>query len=185
MEDIPEEQLDLAFDNKAYLSLTFNKTKSPDSNQQQQQDSGFDSATSYENVESQPNYENVSSADQEEELEQEQPCYQNINIPEKDEPTSYENVNPKKGSQSKIVEEDASYENIETPSINYLNLDFIPPPPLLRSLSNINTEEEPQEIEEYEKLMFPNSNIQDDGAEESYQNVAFVPPPPPNTVRNC
>ena len=91
----------MAFDNRAYLSLSF------------PQDSGFDS---YEPVKEKQFYENVKEAEDED-------------FP------SYENI---EGSSE-------SYENIRDPSspkqqLNYQNLDFIPPPPILKSMPELREE---------------------------------------------
>eukprot|EP00093_Oithona_nana_P005465 05465.XXX_122242_120688_1 [CDS] Oithona nana genome sequencing. len=97
-----EQEGNLAFDNRAYLSLSF------------PQDSGFDS---YEPMKEKQFYENVKeqSDDQEEDF----PSYENI-----------------EGSSE-------SYENIRDPSssqLNYQNLDFIPPPPILKSMPELREE---------------------------------------------
>ena len=91
----------MAFDNRAYLSLSF------------PQDSGFDS---YEPVKEKQFYENVKEAE-----EEDFPSYENI-----------------EGSSE-------SYENIRDPSspkqqLNYQNLDFIPPPPILKSMPELREE---------------------------------------------
>ena len=94
----------MAFDNRAYLSLSF------------PQDSGFDS---YEPVKEKQFYENVKEAKEGE--EEDFPSYENI-----------------EGSSE-------SYENIRDPSspkqqLNYQNLDFIPPPPILKSMPELREE---------------------------------------------
>ena len=97
----------MAFDNRAYLSLSF------------PQDSGFDS---YEPVKEKQFYENV----KEEEEDEDFPSYENIEGSSE----SYENIrHPSSSPQSTSQHQ-----------LNYQNLDFIPPPPILKSMPELREE---------------------------------------------
>ena len=91
----------MAFDNRAYLSLSF------------PQDSGFDS---YEPVREKQFYENVEEEGEDEDF----PSYENIEGSE-----SYENICQAPQNSLKV---------------NYQNLEFVPPPPILKSMPELREE---------------------------------------------